>query len=95
MMEENLDKDRCKELIGKLCHSLGWRVEADLDMPYVMLDHTGRCAAYGRSWLDLFICFSSMAYGRCCPFTDNYPKWALEPTASLEELAIKIDLNCS
>lgn len=95
IVEESLDEDRCKELIGKLCHSLGWRVQPDPDMPYVMLDHKDNCAAYGRSWLGLFICFSNMAYGRCCPFSDNYPKWALEPTASLEELAVKIDLNCS
>ena len=98
IVEESLDEDRCKELIGKLCHSLGWRVQPDPDMPYVMLDHKDNCAAYGRSWLELFICFSNFsntAYGRYCPFSDNYPKWALEPTASLEELAVKIDLNCS
>lgn len=90
-----MTEDRCRELIGKLCGALGWEVQRDPDMPYVMLDHTGRCAAYGRSWLGLFINFSNMAYGRCCPFSDNYPKWALEPTDSLEELAIKIDLHCS
>ena len=95
-MEENLDEDRCKELIGKLCSALGWEVRPDPDMwSHVMWDHTGNCAAYGGSWLGLFICFSSMAYGRCCPFTNNYPKWAPVPTASLEELAVKIDLNCS
>lgn len=90
-----MDEDRCRELIGKLCSALGWRIEPDDMWPYVMLDHTGNCAAYGRSWLGLFCCFSSIAYGRCCPFSDNYPKWALEePTDSLEELAVKIDLYC-
>lgn len=28
--EENLDKDRCKELVGKLCQSLGWRAEKQI-----------------------------------------------------------------
>lgn len=88
-----MNEDRCKELISKLCSALGWEVQLDSDMwPYVMFDHTGNCAAYGISWLELFVCFSNMAYGRCCPFSDNYPKWALVPIVSLEELAIKIDL---
>jgi hypothetical protein len=95
MITESLNEDRCKELIGKLCSALGWEVQRDPDMPHVMLDHTGKCAAYGRSWFELFNCFSNMAYGRCCPFSDNYPKWALVPTASHEELAVKIDLFCN
>ena len=94
-MAEDLDEGRCKELVGKLCSALGWEVQPYPGMPYVMLDQTGQCAAYGRSWLGLFVCFSNIAYGRCCPLSNNYPKWALEPTTSLEELAIKVDLCCS
>lgn len=87
-------EERCKELVGKLCCALGWKVVQDPDMPYVLLKSNGKCGAYGHSWSGLLASFESIAWGQCVPFSDGFPEWA-KTCSSLEELAVMIDLCCA
>ena len=87
-------EEKCKELVGKLCCALGWKVVQDLDMPYALLKSDGKCGAYGHSWPGLLANFESMAWRWCVPFSDGFSEWA-KTCSSLEEFAVMIDLCCA
>ena len=88
-----MTEDKCRELVDKICSTLNWKVEQYPNMPRVLLISKGKLCAYGYSWLGLFNSIATIGFGRCSPFSDDFPEWMKE-CSSCEELAVKIDLHC-
>ena len=91
-----LSEDRCKELVGKLCRAYKWEVRPVPGVHLVLFTSEDRWVAFGWSWQDVFTCFCESAYG-CLnsPLHDIViPQWTRQ-CSSPEELAVKIDLNCT
>lgn len=84
-----LDEERCRELVGKLCSGLGWEVRPMLETQYVLFTGEDRYCAFGGTWKELYESFCESAYGFAYPFVD-IPRWARE-CSSPEELALKIE----
>lgn len=87
-----LDEERCRELVGKLCSGLGWKVGPEPGMPHVLFTGEGRWIAFGGTWKSLYENFCESAYGFACPFVGGIPRWAML-CSSPEELALKIEVS--